>query len=684
MKLLYPEFLWAITALSIPIIIHLFNFRKFTKVYFSNIELLKEVKLETKSKSRLKHLLLLFIRLLLVTFLVFAFAQPYIPLENEKQYGDSTVAVYIDNSHSMDTKGENGYLIDLAKEQAIQIAEGYKATDRFQLITNDLESRHQRLVSKDEFASLVEEVEPSYVARGLDEIYLRQSDALIQREGNKTLYWLSDFQKNNIQLENVKNDSSLEIFLLPYPQLGKGNIYIDSIWFEAPIRKVASEENIYARVVNKSNTSMEFKIELSINNSKQGFGNFTIEENSTTNCIVPFTVSKNGIQHCKLYLTEYPDPDMLFDDDYFFSYNIENKISVLQLVEKEISNDTLGYLNNLFNTNDLFAFTSKSLSNIDFSTLNQYNLIITKGLTAISTGLSSELINYTNQGGSLLVFPSSTINLDSYKNFLQAIAGGNLLALDTGGTKVSYLNLEHPIYKDIFDRIPKNVDLPKIYQHYVLSFNNSSGTEYLMSLQNANSFVSSTKVSKGNFYFCSSPLTSNASSFPKHALFVATLLRIAEFSQPSSTLSYTIGKDNAISFHELDTDEGKLTIKSTTEEMEFIPEIRKVKNETSLLLYDQIKASGHYNITYQSNLIGGFSFNYDRSESDFSFYTAEKLAELLAKSPIGNQSKIIEGADGASSVNVNELVQGKQYWWQCILLVILLLGIEIAITRLWK
>ena len=87
MKLLYPEFLWALTALSIPIIIHLFNFRKFTKVYFSNIELLKEVKLETKSKSRLKHLLILLIRLLLVAFLVFAFAQPYIPVENEKQHG---------------------------------------------------------------------------------------------------------------------------------------------------------------------------------------------------------------------------------------------------------------------------------------------------------------------------------------------------------------------------------------------------------------------------------------------------------------------------------------------------------------------------------------------------------------------------------------------------------------------
>ena len=160
------------------------------------------------------------------------------------------------------------------------------------------------------------------------------------------------------------------------------------------------------------------KIELSINGAIQGFGNFAIAENSKTNCTVPFTVAKKGIQHCKLYLTEYPDPDMLFDDEYFFSYTIENKVSVLQLVEKENVRDTLGYLANLFNTNNLYQFTSKSLSKLDFSTLNQYDLIITKGLTDISTGLSSELINYTKQGGSLMVFPSSTIDLDAYNNLL--------------------------------------------------------------------------------------------------------------------------------------------------------------------------------------------------------------------------------------------------------------------------
>lgn len=684
MKLLYPEFLWALTALSIPIIIHLFNFRKFQKVYFSNVELLKEVKLETKSRSRLKHLIVLLIRMLAVALLVLAFAQPYIPVENEKQHGVSTIAVYIDNSHSMDTKGENGYLLDLAKEQAATIADNYKATDKFQLITNDLEARHQRLVSKDEFISLVEEIEPSYVPRGLDEIYLRQSDALNEKEGNKTLYWLSDFQKNNINLDNIKEDSTLEIFLLPYSQKGKGNLYIDSIWYETPIRKTGSEEDVFAKVVNRTNSPIEFKIELSINEITQGFGNFTIEENSTINCNIPYTISKSGLQHCKIQLTEYPDPDMVFDDEFFYSYDIEGMVNVLQLVEKRNSNDTSGYISNLFSNNDIFTLTTKSLSEIDYSTLSSFDFIIANGIIDISTGLSSELNQYTNQGGSLLMFPAVKSNVSSYSQFLQTIASGTMLPYDTTQTKVSYLNIENPLYSDVFDKIPENVDLPKVHLYFPVTFSSLSGTEYLMKLQNNNSFLNYSKVSKGKFYFCSSPLIKEASTLPKHALFVASLLRIGEFSQTTSALSYTVGKDNTVSFNKTEIKADKLTIKSNKEELEFIPEIKSVKGETSLHFYDQIKHSGHFDITYDKNTIGGYSFNYDRSESDFSFYSAEELSTLLAKSSIGEQAKIIEGADSSSSINVNELVAGKQFWWQCIFFVILLLGLEILLLRVWK
>ena len=76
MEFLYPGFLLALLALAIPIILHLFYFRRFKKVYFTNVRFLKEVKEQTSARSKLRNLLVLLMRLLAVAMLVFAFAQP--------------------------------------------------------------------------------------------------------------------------------------------------------------------------------------------------------------------------------------------------------------------------------------------------------------------------------------------------------------------------------------------------------------------------------------------------------------------------------------------------------------------------------------------------------------------------------------------------------------------------------
>jgi L-asparagine transporter-like permease len=97
MQFLFPGFLLALAALAIPVIIHLFNFRRYKTVYFSNVRFLREVKEETTSRSKLKHLLVLASRLLALAFLVFAFAQPYIPNKhNQVSTGRKYVSVYLD------------------------------------------------------------------------------------------------------------------------------------------------------------------------------------------------------------------------------------------------------------------------------------------------------------------------------------------------------------------------------------------------------------------------------------------------------------------------------------------------------------------------------------------------------------------------------------------------------------
>ena len=149
MKFLYPEFLWALAVLVIPIVIHLFNFKRYKTLYFSSLKFIRQVDQKTKSTQRLKHLLVLLSRLLAFTFLVLAFAQPYFPNEgSSNEAKESVLAFYIDNSFSMQARGAEGELLSQARENARSIIEKAPLDTRFLIGTNDMSGSEERLLSK--------------------------------------------------------------------------------------------------------------------------------------------------------------------------------------------------------------------------------------------------------------------------------------------------------------------------------------------------------------------------------------------------------------------------------------------------------------------------------------------------------------------------------------------------------
>src|SRR5438067_8955345 len=102
MSFLYPSFLFALIALAIPVIIHLFNFRRYKKILFTNVRFLTNIEQESKSRNRLRQLLLLLLRLLALACIIIAFAQPFLPQKKKMvNPGRNFISVYLDNSFSM-------------------------------------------------------------------------------------------------------------------------------------------------------------------------------------------------------------------------------------------------------------------------------------------------------------------------------------------------------------------------------------------------------------------------------------------------------------------------------------------------------------------------------------------------------------------------------------------------------
>lgn len=682
MKFLYPEFLLALFAVAIPIIIHLFNFRKFRKVFYSDIQLLKELKIETKSRARLKHWLILICRIFAICFLVFAFAQPYIPLDNQVvRVGNKAVSIYVDNSFSTEANGDNGTILQQEKERAQDIVDEYESADRFHLITNDFEGHLQRTFSKEEMAFLIEEIKVSPVSRNLSEVILRQQDILNNSDiPNKQAYLLSDFQTTVSDFHAMESDTGISTRLMPFEALNQSNFYIDSVWFQTPHRQNFEEETIIARIVNISDKDAEVRVELDINGKNQGFNNYIIPSNNFSDCEFHYTVFGDGIQEGILRLADYPDLSIDFDDNFYFSYNIAKNINIL-IVSDEID-DTSSGLGAILGSVPKFNLRFNRSSEIIYSEFANDNLIILRGLKSISSGLNSELSKFIGNGGNVLLIPNPEIDINSYNSFLNNIKAGTIVKKDTNLIKVKEMNLSHPLFKDIFEKIPKNVDLPLAKSHYKIGIPTKSNHSYLMRLQNGDPYLTEHSYQDGHLYLSAVATDDSFGNFVKHATVLAGILRIAEFSQENQQLYGIIGKDNSIKLKnkKIRPENSKIAGNG----IEFIPQINTTRGTSTLILHDQIQSASNYRLFDGNSHLRSYGWNYNRNESDPKTLSISEIGQQVKENKLDQTFNVIETTTSSPINKLNNLAGGEKYWKWFIILVLLALALEILIYRIFK
>ncbi len=676
-----PYFLFAGLLIAIPVIIHLFNFRRYKKVYFSNVEFLKEIQLKTQKSSQLRHLLVLISRILAILCLVFAFAQPYIPVSDKNKViqKNNIVSIYIDNSYSMDAINGNGRLFDEAKNKALEIASAYKQSDLFQVLTNDFEGKHQRLVTIDEFKQMVSEIKISSVSRKLSEISSRQADMLnTNNSKSKNAYIISDFQQNICDVSQLPKDIGIKYYLIPVKPNEISNVYIDSIWFDSPARILEQRVKLHVKIRNISKNDLDkIPVRLSINNKQRAVSSVNINANSSTEIIVPFTIIDKGINNCSLEITDYP---ISFDNAFYFSYNVSSILPILSINQKD---DNL-FINSLFSKDSLFSLTNSTVKSIDYSSFRNYTLIILNGLNSISSGLSLELINYINNGGNIAVFPGEDADIESYQNFLKSVNSVFYITKDTAKTKISEINITHNLLNDVFEKIPENADLPSVFKHYVINIYSHSGAESLLKLQNNDNFLVLQSVSKGKIYLFASPLDIKYSNFPRHSLFVPTLYKMALLSQSDNKLFYSIQKDDIIQLYNyIPSGENIIKVKKINSDFEIIPEYRNNGVETDIILHNQIKEAGNYTAVANDNILQGLSYNYDRKESEMKYFDTVQLLSMIDKAGLKNYN-ILEAKNKPLAKALSELNYGIRLWKWFIVFSLIFLGVEIVLLRFLK
>lgn len=674
MSLLYPLFLIALASIAIPVIIHLFNFRKFRRIYFTNVALLQEVQMETKSRRNLKHLLVLAARILAVSFIVLAFVQPYIPATSGAgRQGVAAVSVYIDNSFSMSSVGKEGELLQAAKNKARDIASAYSGSDMFQLLTADFEGKHQRLANREDFLRMVDEVEISPASRRLSEIVARQREALNKEPfAQKTAYILSDFQQNMVDAEAVNADTTINTELFKLAGNPKANLSIDSAWLETPYVQVNQTAKLIVRVKNFGDEQENIPLALKINNVQKGLANFSIGKNETKNLELTFTTTAPGWQNAVLEVMDNP---ITFDDKLYFTFEVKQEINVLAIYPNEPSR----YLAAVYGGIDsYYKLNQVSDKQLDYSSFAKYPLIVLNGVKTVSSGLSAELSKFVAAGGSLVIFPTNENSIDnSFNDFLNALGVPKLGSYVEKPDKVVYLNTQHPLFRYTFDKVSENMDKPQVQKYFTVT--GQSG-EPIMRLQGNQPFLSLHTAENGHVYLFNSALDGTWNNFAEHALFVPVMLNMALNSITRPNLFYTIGEGQLVKLNLASVGQDQV-YKLSMDKTELIPQIVVKDNKMNLAAGPELKQPGNYTLkSGQQDMGVRVAFNYNRNESANSYFTESELKNAINIPGI----RVLENTPKGIAQAIVEADKGVQLWRYCIMIGLFFLLTEVLLLRFLK
>ncbi|WP_435255215.1 BatA domain-containing protein [Tenacibaculum sp. A30] len=641
MQFKHPEILYFLAFLLIPILVHLFQLQRFVKVPFTNVAFLQKLVLQTRKSSRIKKWLILATRLLLLTALIFAFAQPY--FSNHKANEKQNFFIFLDNSLSTSAVGEKGNLLQIASQEIIENLSG-KAN--YSLATQDNFYKNK---TASELKDILLKVSNTAKNTNLKDVLLKAANENTSNNTKNIL--ISDFQ--NTQKKDI-NNLPINTSLVKVSPEQKSNISIDSVFVND---NGSSNFNIHITVRNQGGAKKDIPIALYNADKLINKQTFSVEENNTTQ--ITFSIVKTPIFLGKIDLN-FKDT-YSFDNSFYFTINTNEKINVLSVGE---SGD---FLSRIY-TKEEFNFTASSLQNVNYNEIPKQHLVILNALENIPQTLINSLESYVENGGNIVAIPNKNTNITSYNNLFNKLNIGRLLSQKNDSLKITDINYNHPLLKNVFEKKVTNFQYPFVKTSFSSTFKNASN---LVSFENRQGFIQQIRLPKASLYWVAAPLQKGNSNFTNSPLIVPVFYNIGKQSLQLSELYYTIDRQNTI---DIDKHLGKdeiLTITSNTSS--FIPLQQTFQNKVRITTNDQPLVAGFYQIKQQNNLIKNCAFNYPKSESSLDFLTL---------SGIDNTTISTSVKDTLENINNENKIQWLWKWFLALAIVSLLL--EILILKFFK
>ena len=674
MRFLYPNMLWGLSALLIPILIHLFNFRRHKLVYFSNTAVLRSIQQENAKTRKLKYLVTLLLRCLFFAALVLAFAFPYRP---EKQLNvnaaESLVGVYIDNSMSMKGQSQRTTLIEDARQSARDLVHKLSPSSRYLLMTNSFEIQNEYPMNQEEMLDQLDRMNPDGAPVSMGEV-IDRFEMLAKQHGfaTSTLFVYSDFQSNTFDLSAAKADTTMQVVMVPMIPEFKTNLYIDSVWLASPVVQPGLTNDLNVRIVNQSDKEVKgLPVAFTMNGTMAASTTVDLEKNGMQEVAMQFVVDGTGDQRCSVSLNDHP---ITFDDSYDFVLGVRPSLSVIEMGSDATSCALL------FEDDEQFNYTFMEPSRFDLSQLSKAQFIIVNETANLNETLQQTLLNCVNDGAAILIFPQKK---DPKSNaFLMNKLGLAVMELDTNTTVAQDLALRHEFFSDVILDMPQHADLPKLKKHLRMRSNGIPNA--LLIMQNGDPMLFSETVGKGQAFVMSTALDPKWSNLADHSLFVPMMVKMALLGGQLNRLSYTIGQDKMLALNDISLEgDHRFLFANADRSFEQMPASEVRNGKVYLYLNDDLPSAGFYDLLVNDSVNCVTAWNESRVESNMDFVDRDDIEPQFKKAGF-NVAAVFDTSDFATADLVEAMAHQSSLWKIFALIALIALLGEVMVLRFWK
>ncbi len=435
---LSPLFLIGLLAAAIPLVVHLSRSRRQKKMRFSTTRFFTDQFLRSYRMSKLKEIWLLIARMALFALFALALAQPILMPKGGRAWltGKRSLVIVLDNSASMGYVADGVSLFDRARAAAKELLDGLRPGDTASIVLAARRSGVSEVLFPEPSTALGD------VRRALDA--LKVSDlgtdlsAAVKRAeqvarsgsaNSREVYVLSDLQDSGWEIREEAADRPTEsevlFFFVSIRPKSPQNLSITAVQYAAARPMAGIPFAIRPHVLNQGSDVRAAEATLFVDGQK--VGQQALDKLQPGRWATPMFHHTFTCGGWHTGYVEVQDENFTADNRRWFAFEVMDAIKVLTVngAPSQVAQlDELFFLRTALTVSpegkgaiQMDVASPAELATRDFK---DYPLLILANVESLPPAAVEKLEEFTDRGGSLLVFLGDKTSAAFYNQYLAA------------------------------------------------------------------------------------------------------------------------------------------------------------------------------------------------------------------------------------------------------------------------